>query len=596
MVRPFSARMNTGIGCLALAGLLGGCPERQVQRPRPPRKLLILTLNDLHGQLDPDSYRTLETPPRTVRVGGAQALTATIREMRRRRGGRVLLLDAGDFMQGSVLSNSFEGAPVRELFARLGVDAAAIGNHEFDFGPVGPQTIGGADPLGALKAWALAAPFPVLSANLADQRGAPLLAPNIRPVALVRRAGVRVGIIGLTTVDTPGTTHPDNIRQLRFLPYLPQVRRWSRVLRRRGAEAIVLLAHVGGSCRGRAPRTCRGDVVRLVRALPRGTVDAAVAGHSHRCMWHEINGVPVVQACSRGKALGRIELTIGPGGVRARALAPLLVCHDVFSDSGGCEARLRVGPRRGHVVPSPLLARHAGEVQAVTQMLARYRRRLRPRPETVIARAARPLPHTRSSLSPMGLLLAEVLRRAVPGAEVALVNAGGVRAGLRAGPITYRDLYRVFPFDNQLAYAEVTGRELEQLVSSYLGREHAGFLLVSGLRYRVRCGRPLQLVRITDLQGRPLADDRRYRVALSDFLLAGGVGFGRVLSSVPAARKRILRGRLIRDALIAYLKRLGHELNDEAHPVIPPGAPLIVVENGPCERRARRRSPRHICR
>ncbi len=576
----------------------GGCPDKPVQQPRAERTLLILTLNDFHGQLDPIRYKSYESPRRVLRIGGAEALVATVSSVRRRRGGRVMLLDAGDFMQGSVLSNGFEGIPVRALFHRLGMDAAAIGNHEFDYGPVGPQGTpdGGSNPTGALESWAGGASFPVLSANVVRRDGKPLAWKNVHPAVLIRRAGIRVGLIGLTTLETPGTTHPANIRALAFRPLLPTVLQRARELRQRGAEAIVLLAHVGGKCKSRQASSCHGALARLLRALPPGTVDAAIGGHSHQCIWHRINGVAVVMACDRGRALGRIELTVRGKTVRARALAPLPVCHDVYSDSGNCEARLRTGAQRGKVVPNPLLARFRKPVASVRRMLAGYRKRLTPRPDTVIAQAARTVPHPRQGLSAMGTLLADVMVAAVPGAQVALVNAGGVRAPLSAGKITYADVYRVFPFDNQLAYADLTGAELKQVMIDYLSREHAGFMAVSGIRYRIRCGRPLRMTRITDGQGRPLLPNKRYRVALSDFLLEGGVGFARVLSAVPAARKRLLKGRLIRDALLAHLKAAGHPINSRAHPVLPTGPPTIEVENGPCERRAKKRKPRAICR
>jgi len=573
-----------------------GCPRKPTQQPKPTRTLLILTLNDFHGQLDPIRVRSYETPPRVVRIGGAEALVATVSSLRRRHGGRVLLLDAGDFMQGSVLSNSFEGAPVRALYRRLGMDAVALGNHEFDYGPVGPQSMGRGNPTGALEAWAKGAGFPVLSATVARRDGVRLDWQNVKPTALIRRAGIRVGVIGLTTLDTPDTTHPTNVRSLVFRPHLPLVTRWARDLRARGAEVIVLLAHVGGKCTSREASSCRGPIARLLRALPRGTVDAAIGGHSHQCMWHRINGVPVVMACDRGRALGRIEVTVAPGGVRARALAPLTVCHDVFAPTGGCEAQLRTGAPQGQVIPNPLLARFADPVADMRRLLGAYRARIRPRPDTVIARVARTVPHPRYGVSPMATLLADVIRAAVPGAQVALVNAGGVRAPLSKGPITYADVYRVFPFDNQLAYAELTGRELQQIMTDYLSREHAGFLAVSGIRYRIRCGRPLRLTRLTDAQGRPLDPARRYRVALSDFLLAGGVGFARVLSALPAARKRLLGGKLIRDALVAHLKAAGRPINSAAHPVLGAGAPTIEVENGPCVPKPRKRKPRPICR
>jgi 2',3'-cyclic-nucleotide 2'-phosphodiesterase (5'-nucleotidase family) len=191
----------------------------------------------------------------------------------------------------------------------------------------------------------------------------------------------------------------------------------------------------------------------------------------------------------------------------------------------------------------------------------------------------------------MGQLVARILHRAVPGADAALVNAGGVRAGLARGPVTYGDLYRVFPFDNQLAWAEVTGSELRRLVAGYLQREDAGLLLVSGLRYRVRCGPPLRLTALTDARGRPLRRHRRYRVVLSDFLLQGGDGFDAVLSRVPAAHKKILEGRLVRDALIEHLRSVKAPLRPR-----PARHRLITVEGGPCRPRPRSKKPHHLCR
>ncbi len=259
---------------------------------------------------------------------------------------------------------------------------------------------------------------------------------------------------------------------------------------------------------------------------------------------------------------------------------------------------MRFGAPRGRVVPSPLLARYAAKVAPVRRMLAGYRARVRPQPDAVVVRAARPLPHLRrGAASPMGQLVATVLLRAVPGAQMALVNAGGVRAGLAQGPVTYRDLYRVFPFDNQLAYVDLTGRQLRDIVAQYLARDGSGFLLVAGLRYRVRCGKTLVLTGLHDAHGHPIEPTRIYRVALSDFLLAGGDGFGRVLRKVPATRKHILRGRLVRDTLIAHLRALTHPLNDAAHPVLPADHPTVTLDNPPCGRlQTRKHTPRRICR
>ena len=192
---PVSRLISPWGAMLAAVAALGGCPKPRStptptpHEPKPARTLMILTLNDFHGQLEPNRVLSNESPRRRVRIGGAQALVATVKALRSKHRGRVLLLDAGDFMQGSVLSNAFEGAPVRALYRALGVDAAAIGNHEFDYGPVGPKGTGGPDPLGALKAFTQAAPFPVLTANVVTTNGRPLGWPNLKPTALIERGG-----------------------------------------------------------------------------------------------------------------------------------------------------------------------------------------------------------------------------------------------------------------------------------------------------------------------------------------------------------------------------------------------------------------------
>ena len=157
--------------------------------------LSIVGTNDLHGGILPDNGQ------------GGLALFAgyvkNLRAARTREGGAVLLVDAGDMWQGTLESNLREGAPVVAAYNALGYTAAAVGNHEFDFGPVGPDATPATstvDARGALQARASEASFPFLAANLAETTtGRPVVWPNVRPSILVEAAGVKVGIIGVMT-------------------------------------------------------------------------------------------------------------------------------------------------------------------------------------------------------------------------------------------------------------------------------------------------------------------------------------------------------------------------------------------------------------
>ena len=132
---------------------------------------------------------------------------------------------AGDLFQGTLASNLTEGAIVIDVYNHLGVTAAAVGNHEFDYGPVGPSPVPmkpGDDPLGALKARIQQARFPLLSANIreADTGQRPAWLGNDGTL-LVTLQGVKVGIVGLSTPSTPTTTNPTNVASLRFEPLAP---------------------------------------------------------------------------------------------------------------------------------------------------------------------------------------------------------------------------------------------------------------------------------------------------------------------------------------------------------------------------------------
>ncbi len=574
----------------AILVLLAACPGPRGERPDRAADTVTLTIlatNDLHGQLEPLLRYTREATPRPYRVAGAEALAATLAELRARDPEGTILLDAGDFMQGSLLSNRHEGAPIRELFALLGYDAVAIGNHEFDFGPVGVPDPEGGDPLGALKAWCARAPFPVVAANLVRLDGtAPW--PGLRRSVLLERRGIKLGVIGLTTPNTKTTTMPALVRDLRFEPLLASAVREARALRARGAAAVILLAHGDAECGGE-PARCRGEIFELLDAIEPGLVDAVVAGHSHQWLAERHRGIPVIEGCSRGQMIARLELVIdrasrGVVAAASRIPPPLRVCHDLFARTGSCE---EPEGERGAIVESPFLRRRAAAAAAARAIVARHQ----PAPGDpmlrVVAQLPRPIRHGRQGDSEAGELFARALLASVAGADAAVFNAGSVRADLPTGPLRYADLFQAFPFDNKIATATLRGSELRQLLDQLTAHAY-GVALVAGLRLELRCGAPPGprhvVSSLLDGEGRPLVADREYRVVLSDFLLTGGDGLGPVVSAIPESRKQI-HPRLVRDAIAEQLDALLAAGGRRA--------PAVRIVDGPC--RHARRGPRPSC-
>jgi 2',3'-cyclic-nucleotide 2'-phosphodiesterase (5'-nucleotidase family) len=172
--------------------------------------LSIVGTTDLHGAVFPTNGR-----------GGLAVLAGFVNNLRAARaadGGAVLLLDAGDTFLDGMESNLSEGALVVDAYNAMGYTAAAIGNHEFDYGsvdaPGARQTSG--DLRGALKARAVQARYSFLAANLIDTSTDRVVEwPNVRPSTAVEAAGVRVGIVGLMTVDALAATAPVNVAGLR---------------------------------------------------------------------------------------------------------------------------------------------------------------------------------------------------------------------------------------------------------------------------------------------------------------------------------------------------------------------------------------------
>ena len=245
---------------IALAAL-SGCALKKVEgkgtggpagdgssSPAEPIRLTLACTNDAHGWVYP--LRTKLQDGTMVEQGGLATFASYLSILRADNPGGVLLLDSGDLFQGTMASNLTEGAVVLDAYNHLGYGAAALGNHEFDYGPVGPVSVASQpslDPFGALKQRLAQARFPLLAANIYDS------STGERPpwlgndgTALIEVKGIKVGIVGLLTPSTPYVTNPVNIGTLRFGSLVPEALGAVRRLRAKGAEIVVGLAHAGG--------------------------------------------------------------------------------------------------------------------------------------------------------------------------------------------------------------------------------------------------------------------------------------------------------------------------------------------------------------
>jgi len=545
-----------------------GRPGGVRPRPRPPSRvtLAIIGTSDLHGHIEMLPY--LAGNLANLRASGAVD--------------EIVLLDGGDMFQGTLESNLVEGKSVVEAYDKLGYAAVAVGNHEYDFGPAGERAVPirpHDDPRGALKARSAEASFPFLAANLIDGFARePASWPNLHQSVLIERAGISIGVIGVATMDTPRTTNARNFEGLVMAPLLESIQKQAQLLRKRGAHLVLVTAHAGGRCsafdKPSDLSSCdpAQEIFEVARALPRGTVDAIVAGHTHAGIAHEVNGIPIVQSFSKGIAFGRIDLVIE--GEKRRVTA-----HTIHPPRYLCgERREPPDVYRGEECPA---GEYAGKPvvpdAALAALVARYEtgaRAVRDRKLGVVADGA--IRGVRSEESPLGNLFADLMRAASPGADVALTNGGGLRADLPPGELTYGDLYEAMPFDNRFATVKLTGGQLAKVFERNL-TVASGVFSISGVRVSAQCSGDRLVVNLTrEKGGKKVGPRERLTLVTSDFLASGGDGILGVTELDQGAIEMHDDGPIIRDGIAEVLARRGGTLRAGDKRLFDKAAPRLI--------------------
>jgi 5'-nucleotidase len=542
--------------------------------PQPvpqPIHVFVVGTTDLHGWYD--SHHESKTAPA---YGGLPLIDGYL-EVLRANHGRVIVVDSGDLFQGTLESNFFEGEPVLKGYNALGYDAVAVGNHEFDYGPVGPDSVArqpDQDPLGALKKNAKTAKFPFLAANVTEK--ATGKTPSwAKRYTIVDANGAKVGIIGLSTPDTPNTTTSANVATLAFGDPVAATLSAAKELRAAGAEAIVVIAHMGGRCKNvdtnpEDASSCEADqdAMRFLKALPKGTIDAYFAGHTHSQMRNYVNGVPAMQPSPFGREIAILDMTIDPSQhkVTKTEMSPLtMICAQVYEHTETCDPKK--APAGATLVPRMLEGHAVAEVARVSEMSKPYLDKVAEKKrEDLGIRTTDRFKRAYYRESALGDLLTDAMR-AYMKTDFAFLNSGGIRTDLPAGALIYSNLFDVSPFDNFPAIVTMTGAQVKQMLQITSIGGGRGILQTSGLHYTFDEARDAdkpaaqrnRLTEVTLADGKPLDPAALYRVATIDFLVTGE-GLEPLMKQIPADRIKIDYTRPIRELLIDALKAMPQPL------------------------------------
>ncbi len=521
----------------------------------------IVGTNDVHGEL-------LARPGR----GGLITLSgyvAALRAIRADDGGGVLLVDAGDMWQGTLESNLSEGASIVDAYNALGYAAAAIGNHEFDFGPAGERATPNSesdDPRGALKLRATEATFPLLAANLIDTSTNQLVAwRNVRPSTMTEVAGVKIGIIGVMTINALQTTIAANTRNLRVAPLVQAITREAQLLRSDGATLIIVVSHAGGRCEEfRDPHDLSScdlsrEIMQVAYDLPAGLVDHIVAGHVHRGIAHIVNGISITSSYSRMRAFSRVDFVLDreTRAMRNRIVFPpqpacgfidrkTRQCTWIDDGSGRVTAARYEGQR---IVPT-------APIVAIADRAAAQSRELKM--QTLGVYLETPITLEGKHRSPLGHLVTDAMLDSSD-ADVAIYNVtGGIRGILPQGELTFGSLFNALPFDNRLVVLEMTGGALRQIIAHQVGNvsRRAAF---AGMRVFVTCDNDKMNIAMSLPGGREIQDSDSVRVVVNDYLVLGG---DNILTPAMPDGGFQFTGELamVRDAVGGWLSKRGGRL------------------------------------
>lgn len=552
--------------------------------PVPPVHVVVVGTTDVHGWFA-GHVETPQSGGEGVLWGGLPALASYVNALREQNAGRVIVVDSGDLFQGTLESNLFEGEPVVRGYNAIGYAATAVGNHEFDFGPVGPNSVPrapGEDPLGALKRNTALASFPFLSANMLD-RATHKIPAWAKPYTIVRSGGARIGIIGLSTPDTPNVTTGANVATLEFTDPVAATVAAAKELRAQGVDAVIAIAHMGGRCHDISDpndtHSCEAghEAMEFMEKMPEGVIDAFFAGHTHSQMRHYMKGIPVVQALHYSREFSTVDFWIDTQNNRvtkAEIRPHTMICTFVYQGTQSCDPKK--APEGARLIPRVFANRRMLPDERVAAVIEPFLKRVAAKREEKLGITAA-APFTRNYLaeSSIGDLIADALREAF-NADFGLMNSGGIREELPAGELNYAHLFAVSPFDNYPAKVTLTGAQVVGILGA-MSNGQRGIAQVSGLKYTIDASKPVgtdRLAGATLADGSPIDPQKLYTVVMPDFVAAGGDGTQDVMKSVPADRVEVLWAQPIREVLIEQLKK-------HPQPLVPKIEGRVTVVNAP---------------
>lgn len=506
--------VKTALSAVILA-TLAGCATQPAHEWNEDTtyRLTVLHTNDHHGRFWQNKYAEYGMAARKTLIDELRAEVEA-------QGGSVLLLSGGDINTGVPESDLLDAEPDFKGMSKIGYDAMALGNHEFD------------NPLEVLFKQQEWATFPMLSANIYSKETGERM---FQPYAMFNKQGIKIAVIGLTTEDTAKLGNPEYIGQVDFRDPKEEAKKLIAELKEtEKPDLIFAVTHMGHYEDGNRGANAPGDVA-LARYLNEGDLDMIVGGHSQEpvcmegpnvikqnfkpgdeCKPDQQNGTYIVQAYEWGKYVGRADYAFFNGELS-------MVSYDLIPVNLKKKVEVNGKSQRVHV------QREIAQDEAMLEFLRPYQEKGQGKLNVKIAESNGKLEGDRNVVrfqqTNLGRLIATAhMDRAK--ADFAVMNSGGVRDSFEAGDITYKDVLTVQPFGNMVSYVDMTGQEVLDYLNVVATKpvDSGAYAQFAGISMTVADGKVANVL----IGGKPLILDDNYRFTVPSYNAAGGDGYPKV--------------------------------------------------------------------
>jgi len=430
-----SIRITTGIFFICFLTFSASCNKNELESPiHTIEEISIFYTNDEHGWMEA-----------TVGSDGAAGMLGYWEtEFGYDKSDSYLVLSGGDMWTGPAISTWFRGEPMVEVMNAMGYDAAAIGNHEFDF------TVSG------LKERLLETNFPLLSANIVE-KSTGMIPSFAEPYIMKEVSGIKIGIIGLSSITTPYTSFPAYVQDFDFITYKDALDTFAPEVNDKGADMIIVIGHL-----------CGFEMEALIQTAKEYNIVMIGGGHCHQEIARVVDGVLIIQGGAEMQGFGRVVLSYNTG-------------------------TKEVSFPNFEYLPNNI----GYSNKAIEQIVQKWKTKVSEQLDNTIGYCSETI--FQSSIK-MGNMVVDSWFYSFPEADISIANSGSIRQDIAQGDVTVESIVSLLPFENFILELDLTGAEVIDVSGGYL---IGGMTTINGYS-------------LSD--GTPIHPDSIYSVLTTDYL------------------------------------------------------------------------------